>query len=144
MVGRIQKSSFCSILTPLLQSAVLCSGIEDTLLQQFLLSSLSVWLQLYQGWFGLINSIILLKKSISLTMFAMKTRKDTFSAIIATIAGIKRCFVKNVNHLDLNNHWKNWVDWHLGKKKCCNIRNVHFEKKGPKVENIFLHFLITF
>lgn len=104
--------------------------VEDTLLQQFFLSSWSVWLQFYQG---LINCIILLKKFLFLTMFAMETRKDTLSVIIATIARIKKCFINNKDHLDLNNHWKSWVDWISARQeKMLQYQKCPFQEKEPK------------
>ena len=43
--------------------------------------------------------------------------------------------MKNLNLIDLNYHWKNWVDWISARQeKSCKIKYVHFERKGPKVE----------
>ena len=50
-----------------------------------------------------------------------------------------------MNHIDSNNHWKNELtEQVLGKKKCCNIKNVHFKKKDLKKlkTKTFLHFYI--
>ena len=52
-----------------------------------------------------------------------------------------------MNHIDSNNHWKNELtEQVLGKKKCCNIKNVHFKKKDLKKlkTKTFLHFITTF
>lgn len=58
----------------------------------------------------------------------------------------KKCFIRNMNHIDSSYHWKNWVGWISARQEIiCNIKNVYFKKKGPKVENItFLHFIATF
>ena len=37
--------------------------------------------------------------------------KKIFSLSIATVAMSKNYAIKSSNLIDLDNHWKNWIDW---------------------------------
>ena len=57
-------------------------------------------------------------------------------------------FFSNKNLVNLNYHWKNWVDGISTKwEKGCNlfIKNLYFEKKVPNIKkHLHLNFLTTF
>ena len=42
---------------------------------------------------------------------AMEIGKNQLSVIIATVVNRKKSFIKNLNLIDLNNHWRYWLDY---------------------------------
>ena len=59
-----------------------------------------------------------------------------FSLIIPTVATSRKCFIKNLN-LTCRVQWKiGSIDLVQVEIKCRNLKNVHFEKKCAKEENI--------
>ena len=47
--------------------------------------------------------------------------------------GLKKCFINNINHLDSNNHGKNWVDWISARQeKMLQYQKCPFQEKGLK------------
>ena len=77
----------------------------------------------------------MLKEFVSLIMARLEIGKRPIFNHHSKWSKKKNCIMKNMNLIDSNYHWKNWVDWISAREGIsCNIKNVHFEKKGPKVK----------
>ena len=129
---------------------VLSNWVEDTSLQQFLLSSLysfdSIFIfWLYYSGIAWIDKLHICIQRICFIIY-QGNRKKTPSHF--SWERLQRgYFVNNVNLTDLNYHWKKLsrTDEVLSEKKSCKLKKLFFEKKRPKVKrNFHLKFLITF
>ena len=84
---------------------------------------------------------------VSLTMAPVETKKNTFSVIIAMVAKREdECSFKKMNLIDMYYQWKkSWLDKPEVRKKCHDLKYVHFEKKDPEArKHIFLYVMTTF
>ena len=81
------------------------------------------------SWYNYVERICFLTNS-----FQGNKKRGTFSIIIATILTRKKRSVKNMNIINFNHHWKNWVDEiKQSEKKCCNIKKVNINWLSYKV-----------
>ena len=75
--------------------------------------------------------MILVKEFVSITMAAVETGKRHFS-VIAAVAKRKKCFIKNMDLMDTNYHWKKWVEWISTKQeKLSQPQKCIFWEKEP-------------
>ena len=92
---------------------LLCDNLKILLCDNFPSALFISLTPIFQGQFGVIGCMILMKEFVSLTTAAMEIRKRYFFNNHWKILQEQKCFIKNMNLTDANYHWKNWVDWIL-------------------------------
>lgn len=75
-------------------------------------------------------------------MIALETGKKNILSHNSNGFNKEKCFLKSMINVDSKYHRKKkCVDWISARQKKCNIKNVNFEEKGPKVKK---HNTFTF
>ena len=136
---------------PIFRVWVLNNGVEDTPMQQFSLSTLCsfysiflIWLY-YSGTVWIDDQLHNFVETICFTVY-QGNRKKTLSHFSWERLQREKSFLNNMNLINSNYHWKNWVNWLSTKwRKCVSLKGFHFEKNDPKVtKHVPLNFLTTF
>ena len=131
MTNGNKNNFFWRALTLLLGSASL-KGTKDILLWQLFFRTLYLFDSIFQGLFGLISCIILIKEFVFQTMVALEIGKRIFFSYHSS-----NCSVEIKLHqktwILIQYDWKEWVDWISARwDKKSQPQNWTFLEKGCK------------
>ena len=121
-------------------------------MQQFSLSSLCSFDSIFLIWLYYLGTVWIedqLHNCVETIYFIVYQgkRKQTLSHFSwELLRREKKSFLNNMNLINSNYHWENWVSWMSTKwRKCLSLKSFHFEKNDPKVKkHVPLNFLTTF
>ena len=121
---------------------VLSNGVEDTPLRKFFCSCLYLLYFIISriAWIDKLHYCVK-RIFVFLTMIVTKTKKRPFFSY-SNSCKEEKFFVKTMDLIDSNYHWKNWVEWksNTSWEKILQSQEYTSLEKGPKVKYIMFTF----